>query len=88
MADAAELAAAREALHATPIVAEILSTQRADGGWPLSPEEWYKGLSNLLGVLLDYGFTLLDEPVARAFRYMLSLLQRFGASFSAASLLR
>jgi hypothetical protein len=79
-ADATELAAAREALHATPIVAEILGTQRADGGWTPSPGEWYKGLPSMLGVLLDYGFTLLDEPVVRAIRYMLSL-QRDDGSF-------
>lgn len=79
-ADAAELAAAREALHATPIVVEILGTQREDGGWPPPGQEWYKGLPSMLEVLLDYGFTLLDEPVARAVRYMLSL-QRADGSF-------
>jgi hypothetical protein len=79
-ADAAELATAREALHATPIVAEILGTQREDGGWTTSPEEWYKGLPRMVEVLLDDGFTLLDEPVARAVRYILSL-QREDGSF-------
>jgi hypothetical protein len=79
-ADATELAAARKALHATPIVAEILGTQRKDGGWPPPGEEWYKGLPNMLEVLLDYGFTLLDEPAARAMRYILSL-QRADGSF-------
>lgn len=79
-ADAAELASAREALHMTSIAREVVEKQRDDGGWtPDSPELWYQGLPHMLGLLLDYGFTPLDEPVARGLGYLRSLQHDDGA---------
>jgi hypothetical protein len=56
--------------------------QRDDGGWtPESPELWYQGLPSMLGLLLDYGWTPLDEPAARGLRYLQSLQQADGRFF-------
>jgi hypothetical protein len=76
---AADLAAARADLLATPMAREIVAEQRADGGWdPDVPEIWYRSVPRRLEILIEYGFTPLDEPLARGLRYLLSRQQADG----------
>jgi len=75
-----DVLAARRTLWATPLIQDILASQRPEGDWPSclpgqSERLWFRQPPIPLGVLCEAGFTLDDEPVRRASLHLLSTLQ-------------
>ncbi len=76
----AEIAAARQTLWATPLIRDLLATQRREGDWPSYPPDggeryWFRQFPIPLTVLCEAGFTLDLEPLRRGTRYLLSTLE-------------
>ncbi len=69
----AEVLAARDRLWATPLIRDLLATQRPEGDWP--PSAPFRQWPIPLTVLCDAGLTLDDEPVRRASRRLLAGLE-------------
>ncbi len=76
----ADIVAARQTLWATRLVQDLLDTQTPEGDWPAYiPERaerlWFRQFPIPLVVLCEAGFTLDEEPIRRASRYLLSTLE-------------
>ncbi len=74
-----EILAARHTLWATPLVRDLVASQQPEGDWPAYVPDraerlWFRQFPIPLSVLCQAGFTLDDEPVRRASRYLLSTL--------------
>lgn len=75
-----EILAVRRTLWNTPLIQDLLASQQPAGDWPAylpGREErlWFRQFPIPLSVLCDAGFSLDDEPVRRASRYLLSTLE-------------